>query len=210
VERKTLALLIIVLLVGLLVGYILNYAIYQPQIQNLINDVGALNAKVENYGNAINNLNAAISKLDATVSGLNSTSQSNSTSETTPSNESTYVEDLTFLSANATKIDTTFGINFSLQNTGTATAALTLLYLNGTPQENIPELTSIVLNGTAFSTQEYLVYTLYPRDTVYGSLTLAASDTFTSGTSVTLTLETGPSLQNDLQSNQYGTTVVLP
>jgi hypothetical protein len=190
----------------LLGGYILNYVIYQPQIQNLANGLGALNAEVENYGNAINNLNAAISKLNATVSGLNSTtSQSNSTSPKptpTPSNESAIPEDLEFLSANATKIGKNFEVDFSLQNTGVPTATLAELSLNGIPQDAISDLTSITFNGTTYSAGDPLIIPLNAGDTVNGTLTLIGGVDFVSGMSVDLTIWTAV--------NNYSVTVVLP
>ena len=190
-------------MVGLAGGYTLNYVIYQPQIQNLRNDLGTLNAKLENYQNAINDLEAAVSNLNAIVKKSNSTFQSNATSETPPSNESTFYENLEFLSAYATKIGTNFEVDFSLQNTGTATAVLVVLYLNAIPQQGISDLTSIVFNGTTFSKDDLLVLPLYAGDTVNGTLTLIGGVNFIPGMSVELTFETAT-------RNQYQITMVLP
>jgi hypothetical protein len=202
VEKKIFASLIIALMVGLAGGYTLNYVIYQPQIQNLRNDLGTLNAKLENYQNAINDLEAAVSNLNAIVKKSNSTSQSNATSQTPPSNESTFYENLEFLSANATKIGTNFEIDFSLQNTGTSSAVLAELSLDGIPQDGISDLTSIIFNGTTYSKSELLVVYLNPGDAVNGTLTLMGGVNFVSGMSVELTLWTA--------RENYPIAVILP
>jgi hypothetical protein len=110
---------------------------------------------------------------------------------------------LEFLSAYATKIGTNFEVDFSLQNTGTATAVLVVLYLNAIPQQGISDLTSIVFNGTTFSKDDLLVLPLYAGDTVNGTLTLIGGVNFIPGMSVELTFETAT-------RNQYQITMVLP
>jgi len=204
-EKKLVALVTIALLIGLLVGYALNYVIYQPQLQDLQNSLEELNTKVDEYAEynatTLNDLRNEISRLNAIIEELNSTtldSEDNETEVPLP------YERLQFQSLTAIKDGSNFELNFNLTNTGTAVAVLEALFLNDIIHASVYELSSFIINGTNLPTTDlFSPIVLLPGNTASGVLTLAESDTYTSGTTVYVSFRT-----NTLKN--YGESVTLP
>jgi len=79
-EKKLIALVFVALLVGLGGGYGLGYVIYQPQIQNLQNDLTNLNDRLDAINSTLRNMQSSVTSLqnessilDSEVASLNST-----------------------------------------------------------------------------------------------------------------------------------------
>ena len=173
-DKTIVVLFALVLVAGLAGGLILSYVIYQPQIQGLRNDVDTLNKEIADnftdYQAALDNLNATIqSKLNATE---NATSQEDTNQSTSNTPLPNLVESVGFQSLTATKNGENFDVSFSLKNTGTAPVGLVLLYLNGTSQQDVPELSSIVINGVIIPKTDILALGLSPGQTATGGLSI--------------------------------------
>jgi hypothetical protein len=187
-EKKLAALVTIMLLVGFFGGYALNYVIFQPQIQGLQNSLDELNETVNDYNATIEDLRSDISSLNATIKELDGTA---SGSEDNQTEVPVFYESLQFQNLTAVKENSNFELNFTLKNTGNATAALEALFLNSTMHAAVDELSSFAINGTDLPTTDlFEPLILLPGDTASGVLTLAESGTYTSGTVVVLSFRT--------------------
>jgi len=71
-EKKLIALFLIALVGGLGGGYGLNYVIYQPQIQNLHNDVNALNDRFDTINMTLGSTQTSVASLEDELNMLNS------------------------------------------------------------------------------------------------------------------------------------------
>lgn len=205
--NKTLvALFALVLVAGLAGGFILNYVIYQPQIQDLKNDVDKLNNALAdnftNYQTSLDNLTAEVSNLNAIIAKQNSTSQQTS-NQSTSNQTGELVERLDFLSISAVNDGGNFTISFALKNTGTAGVAIDFLYLNFTMQPYVTDLSSIVINGVTYPQTDLLALVLRSGDTANGVISLTGGSTFASGDLVDLAF-------HSVIGNYYDRTVVLP
>jgi len=82
-EKKLIVLVLIALIAGLGGGYGLGYVIYQPQIQNLQEDLNNLNDKLDTINSTLRNTQSSVMSLQNELSTLNSEVTSlNSTVET--------------------------------------------------------------------------------------------------------------------------------
>ncbi len=209
-EKKIVAFFIVFLLAGFVGGYILNYTIYQPQIQSLRNEIDTLNLQLDtisaNYQQSIANLTAIIANLNAT---------SNKTNSSTTENQQTYnetnsmVERIIFSDATATKDGANFNVAFTLQNTGTAPAALETLLLNGVLESKVPNLNSIVINDTSVPIADLLGLYIHPGDTASGTLNLAGGGNLVSGNTLEIAFVSMVTFYSRV-SNVYSRTVELP
>ena len=213
-EKIIVVFLIGFLLIGIFGGYILNYMLYQPQIQSLRNELDTLNLKLDtisaNYQKTIANLTAVIADLSAAAAASTKTNSSTSENQSTGNNETVdLVEQIIFPSAVATKDAAgNFTVDFTLQSTGTALAVLYALYLNGVVASEVPDLTSIVINGTALPKDSALLYSIYPGDTASGTLQLTGGVNFVSGATLEISFVTAMTAYS--RGNSYTRTVVLP
>ena len=203
-DKAIIVLFTIALVAGLAGGFTLSYVVYQPQIQGLRNDVNTLNKAIaDNFTDfqaALDNLNAKISNLNATENATSQENTNQSTSNTPPLN---LVENVGVQNLAATKNGANFDISFNLKNTGTAPAALDVLNLNGTSQQNVADLNSIVINGITLSKTDILAVILYPGDTASGTISLTIGGAFASGDTVTLAF-------HSTTDKFYQQSVVLP
>jgi hypothetical protein len=170
-ERKLAILIIYILLIGLAGGFIVSFVVYQPQIQSLRNDLASLEDKIDSNftenEETLSELNEAISNLNSAIEKLNSTS------ETIPENETkTTFESLEVQEAQATTNGTHFEVNFRIKNSGTESAALILIYLGLDPIQYIPDVTLIVVNGTAFSREVFFTLPIPVGASLEGNITL--------------------------------------
>jgi hypothetical protein len=205
-EKKLVVFVTIALLVGLGIGYVINEVVYQPQFRYLRSRVDELKSRIDefaDYEEALDNLTAEISRLNSVIAKLNST-QSQSTPEDNETNTPLPYEMLQFLSVSSAKNDSNFEVSFVITNIGTAYAVLELVFLNGIPQPYVSELSSIVINGTALSPADLLVWPLGTGDSAAGTLTLTGGGAFASGTRVDVSFRTVPRM------NYYNGTTVLP
>lgn len=69
-EKKLIAVVLIALLGGLGGGYGLGYVIYQPQVQNLQNDLRSITTSVTYLQNSLASLNSKVANLYSTVEDL--------------------------------------------------------------------------------------------------------------------------------------------
>jgi hypothetical protein len=204
-DKAIIVLFTIALVAGLAGGFTLSYVIYQPQIQGLRNDGITLNKAIADnftdYQAALDNLNATIqSKLNTTENAPSQENTNQSTSNTPPLN---LVENVGVQNLAATKNGANSDISFNLKNTGTAPAALDVLSLNGTSQQNVADLNSIVINGITLSKIDILAVILYPGDTASGTISLTIGGAFASGDIVTLAF-------HSTTNKFYQQSVVLP
>ncbi len=209
-EKKTVAFFIVFLLAGLVGGYILNYTIFQPQIQSLRNELDTLNFKLDafstSYQKSIADLTAKIAILNATSNTTNS-----STNGTQQTNNETIslVEQIIFSDATATKDGANFNVAFTIQSTGTAPALLESLYLNGVLDTNVPNLNSIVINGTSVTISDFLGLYIYPGDTASGTVSLTGGGNFVSGNTLEIAFVSARTVYSQV-SSVYSKTLVLP
>ena len=187
-DKAIIVLFTLALVAGLAGGLILSYVIYQPQIQGLRNDVITLNKAIaDNF----TDYQAALDNLNATIQSTSNTPLPN------------LVEMVGFQSLTATKNGENFDVSFSLKNTGTAPVGLVLLYLNGTSQQDVPELSSIVINGGIIPKTDILALSLSPGQTATGGLSITGGGSFASGDAVLLAFQS-------VTNEYYQNTVVLP
>ena len=144
---KTIVILLIgTLIIGVASGFILNYFMYQPQIQSLRHDIASLEDEIDSYvaenEEYLSELNETISNLNATIAALNSTSE-------TPANE-TETEEQVAIVSQAMSNGTHFEISLVIVNSGAVPVTLTELYLSQYSINVIPDVTSVVLNGTDY------------------------------------------------------------
>lgn len=71
-EKKLISLVLIVLIGGLGGGYGLNYVIYQPQIQNLHDDINALNDRFGTINTTLGSTQTSVTSLEDELNMLNS------------------------------------------------------------------------------------------------------------------------------------------
>jgi hypothetical protein len=76
--------------------------------------------------------------------------------------------------AQATGNETHFDLSFTLKNSGTADTSIILIYLNQYPIPFLPEgiVTSIVVNGTSYPTEEYFDFPIAVGDSAAGTITI--------------------------------------
>jgi hypothetical protein len=173
VERIVVFFVIGMLIIGTAGGFILSFFVYQPQIQSLRNDIGAL----EKQFTSLSEQNEeTLTDLEETISELNSLiDELNSTSITEPDeNQTETFELIEIQQAQATGNGTHFDISFSLKNSGTADTSIILIYLNQYPIPFLPEgiVTSIVVNGTSYPTEEYFDFPIAVGDSAAGTITI--------------------------------------
>jgi len=194
----------IVLLLGLLAGYALNYAVFQPQLQELRSNLNEINLKLDDYSDynsTIDSLLSEVSRLNDLIDELNSTiidTNGNETEEPQP------FERLQIQSLTAIKSDSEFEIYFNITNTGTVTTALYTIYFNQTMVYDVFELTSFVINGTDLPTNEpFMPEIIHPGNTMSGTLKIAESATYTSGTLIAMSFQT-------TTQRGYSGSIILP
>ncbi len=152
-DKDIIVLLVGVLIIGLAGGFLLNFFVYQPQIQSLRNDLASLENEItsslaENE-KSLSDMNKTISDLRSTIDNLNSTSETGSESETITTVEQLEVQAL------AASNGTHFEVNFGIVNSGTANATLTSIYLYQYPIQDVPDIVSLVLNGTTYPSKSF-------------------------------------------------------
>ena len=121
----------------------------------------------------------------------------------------TRFEKLEFTSAYAINNNGGFTIRFSLKNTGTATATITNIFINGVPISDInaSNSVSLYLNGSSVSASS-ISQAVPPGETISGNLTIPATEisgvgTITSGITIELKIQTAA-------GNEYPKSVTLP
>lgn len=82
-------LVLIALLIGLGGGYVLGYAIYQPQLQNLQNDLDDMNDNLDNLSNDLDNAQSSDTTLKTRLDTINSSLTNAQLSLTTLQNQLT-------------------------------------------------------------------------------------------------------------------------
>jgi hypothetical protein len=170
-DKDIIVLLVGILIIGLAGGFLLNFAVFQPQIQSLRNDLSSLENKIasslaENE-KSLSDMNKTISDLRSTIDNLNSTSETGSENETVTTFEQLEVQ------AQATKNETHFEVNFGIVNSGTANATLASIYLYQYPIQDVPDIVSLVLNGTTYPSKTFIL-PLPVGSSVGGVMTLVA------------------------------------
>lgn len=71
-DKKVIALFLIALLGGLFGGFGLGYIIYQPQIQNLQEDLSNLNNRLDTFNSTLANTQSSVTSLQNQLTSLNS------------------------------------------------------------------------------------------------------------------------------------------
>lgn len=104
----------------------------------------------------------------------------------------TRYEKLEFTSCYATKSGSDFTVHLKLKNTGSAAATIDIIFFNAVPDEDAH------VDVSAFKGK-----TLNPGENVTGTITLPIGDTFQSGMSLELMIQT-------VAGKQYPKVVVLP
>jgi hypothetical protein len=170
-DKDIIVLLVGMLIIGLAGGFLLNFVVYQPQIQSLKNTLSSLENEVasslaENEKN-ISDMNKTVSDLRSTIDNLNGTSEAESENETITTLEQLGVQ------AQATSNGTDFEVAFGIVNSGTADATLTSIYLYQFPIKDVPDIVSLVLNGTTYPSKTFTL-SLPVGSSVGGTMLLVA------------------------------------
>ena len=170
-DKDIIVLLVGVLVIGLAGGFLLNFFVYQPQIQSLRNDLASLENEIASSlaqnEKSLSDMNETISDLRSTIDNLNSTSETGPEDQTVTTLEQLEVQ------AQATKNETHFEVNFAIVNSGTANATLTSIYLYQYPIQDVPDIVSLVLNGTTYPSKTFSLK-LPVGSSVNGVMTLVA------------------------------------
>jgi hypothetical protein len=207
-ERIVVFFVIGMLIIGTAGGFIISYLVYQPQIQSLRSDIGALEKQ---FASLSGQNEATLTDLEETISELNSLIEElNSTTPMEPEENQTQTFELIQIQqAQATGNGTHFDISFSLKNSGTADTSIILIYLNQYPIPYLTEgiVTSIVVNGTSYPTEEYFSFPIAVGDSAEGTITILEGvfDVLNFQSGATVELKFTSALRND-----YSAMVLLP
>ena len=176
------------------------------QVKDLQDQMDSLEsrlAKLEDWlqGN-ITYYNSQIKNLTSTLNAILTVTLQ----EPTP----TQYEKIEFKSAYATTSAGGFTIHFSIKNTGTATATIESIFINGIPLNDVDAFSSLTLGATTYTSVNIsdLSYPLAPGNEVKGTLTLTRNQNIDSGTATSgITIEI---MTQTAAGNQFFKSVTLP